>query len=724
MATWTLRGMRTYGSVALVLAAACAAACGGGSNASSNGPHGTPGAVDDGGSIPSLEGEGGVPQLGSRTLASIAIAPATASIESIDGAAVTQAFSIVAQYTDGSSGALTDGVSWSASVPQAGSIAPTGIFTASGSIGSVVPVTATVQGMNATASLTVKLHLHQGVTTVGADVVTSLGGATTPDASVTWAYPYNGTVFPRGLLAPVLQWNGGTATDDVYVHVTSPTFELESYAAAPGPTASFTFDPTTWQQLTDSTTGATALSVARWSGTAATVIASHSWTIAPQSMRGTIYYWAQNIGRVVRIKPGAPTPDDFANAPPLNDTSVYPSSSCLMTCHTVSANGAVLVSGGGSFGGSFSLATGQPMYSLGGVWGGGTNGATDNAQVVQWSNSALSPDGAYVVENQLASQLSQAVAGPAINGMFKTADGTAVATSGVPADPLFMPAFSPDATKMVYVAGTATVPADWISSATPGALRVMDFNEAASPMLSNARDLVQPAAAAYTDISWPTVSPDGHWALYARLNSTIIDSRGTCGSSGCDYATLGDMYLADTTTPNSEIRLAALDGDSYPFAAGARDLHYNFEPTFAPVAAGGYFWVVFTSRRTYGNVLTGTTAVTKQLWVAAIDQNPKPGVDPSHPAFLLPGQDATTLNLRGFWALDPCKGAGQGCASGTECCGGYCDGTGGDSGGPVCTAMAPACAADGDKCNVASDCCTASAGTTCINHVCSEAAPK
>jgi hypothetical protein len=38
--------------------------------------------------------------------------------------------------------------------------------------------------------------------------------------------------------------------------------------------------------------------------------------------------------------------------------------------------------------------------------------------------------------------------------------------------------------------------------------------------------------------------------------------------------------------------------------------------------------------------------------------------------------------------------------------------------------MAPACAADGDKCNVASDCCTASAGTTCINHVCSEAAPK
>jgi hypothetical protein len=308
--------------------------------------------------------------------------------------------------------------------------------------------------------------------------------------------------------------------------------------------------------------------------------------------------------------------------------------------------------------------------------------------------------------------------------MYKTADGTAVATSGVPTDPLFMPAFSPDASKMVYVAGANTVPAYWITSTAPGALRVMDFNEAASPMLSNARDLVQPGTNPYNDITWPTVSPDGHWALYARLNSTVIDSRGTPGTNGYDYSTLGDMYLADTTTPNSEIRLGALDGDGYPFAAGARDLHYNYEPTFAPVAAGGYFWVVFTSRRTYGNILTGALSVTKQLWVAAIDQNPKPGVDPSHPAFLLPGQDATTLNLRGFWALDPCKGDGQGCGSGTECCGGYCDGSGSDSGGPVCTATAPACAADGDKCNVASDCCDAALGTTCINHVCSEAAPR
>src|SRR5262249_42710846 len=150
---------------------------------------------------------------------------------------------------------------------------------------------------------------------------------------------------------------------------------------------------------------------------------------------------------------------------------------------------------------------------------------------------------------------------------------------------------------------------------------------------------------------------------------------------------------------------------------------WNFEPTFAPVAAGGYFWVVFTSRRTYGNVLLGTKDQVKQLWVAAIDQSPTPGKDPSHPPFRLPGQDPTSVNMRGFWALDPCKADGQGCMSGTECCGGYCDASG-DGGAPVCKSQQNQCSQNGDKCGTATDCCNVAIGVTCINHVCSEPTPK
>jgi hypothetical protein len=81
-----------------------------------------------------------------------------------------------------------------------------------------------------------------------------------------------------------------------------------------------------------------------------------------------------------------------------------------------------------------------------------------------------------------------------------------------------------------------------------------------------------------------------------------------------------------------------------------------------------------------------------------------------------------SINMRGFWALDPCKGDGMGCMSGTECCGGYCDP--GDGGAPVCRSTQSSCSADGDHCNQTSDCCNASGGTTCINHVCSEPPPK
>jgi len=110
--------------------------------------------------------------------------------------------------------------------------------------------------------------------------------------------------------------------------------------------------------------------------------------------------------------------------------------------------------------------------------------------------------------------------------------------------------------------------------------------------------------------------------------------------------------------------------------------------------------------------------VVKQLWVAAIDQNPQPGQDPSHPAFHLTGQDEQNLAMRGFWALDPCKADMMGCMSGTECCGGYCNGAG------TCSSTSSGCSQSGDKCNTDADCCDASSGATCINHVCSEAAPK
>ena len=85
-----------------------------------------------------------------------------------------------------------------------------------------------------------------------------------------------------------------------------------------------------------------------------------------------------------------------------------------------------------------------------------------------------------------------------------------------------------------------------------------------------------------------------------------------------------------------------------------------------PEAVGGYF-AVSTSHRSYGNLLaSNASSAPRQTFVAAIDENPTPGKDASHPAFYLDGQELNADNLRGFWTLPPCQPDGTGCARATK----------------------------------------------------------
>ena len=94
------------------------------------------------------------------------------------------------------------------------------------------------------------------------------------------------------------------------------------------------------------------------------------------------------------------------------------------------------------------------------------------------------------------------------------------------------------------------------------------------------------------------------------------------------------------------------------------DTVLNYEPTVNPIASGGYIWVIFTSRRLYGNVATTdpwqsdprnydvtkvANTTTKKLWVAAIDfeRKARHRLQPL-PAFYLPAQELLAGNMRGF----------------------------------------------------------------------------
>jgi len=194
----------------------------------------------------------------------------------------------------------------------------------------------------------------------------------------------------------------------------------------------------------------------------------------------------------------------------------------------------------------------------------------------------------------------------------------------------------------------------------------------------------------------------------------------TCGDYSFTGST-GRLYTINTQTMQ-QLELATMNAGN-----AVIDRQRNYEPFALPVTAGGYFWVVFTSIREYGNTYTNAAGnVQKQLWVGAISTNPAAGVDPSHPPFYLPNQ-SSTRNERGFWALDPCEANGASCQTGDQCCNGFCRPA--DPNNPqspmVCSVpTAGSCSQIAEKCTTTSDCCGASSGVTCIGGFCTQKSPS
>ena len=171
----------------------------------------------------------------------------------------------------------------------------------------------------------------------------------------------------------------------------------------------------------------------------------------------------------------------------------------------------------------------------------------------------------------------------------------------------------------------------------------------------------------------------------------------------------------------------------------------NYEPSVLPVPVGGYYWVLFTSRRAYGNTIAPGGSVArgddkwgiplpneeespsprKKIWLAPLDLDYQGKLDPSHPAIYLPGQELESGNMRAFAALEPCRANGGSCESAAECCNGFCRQTGRNQNGPVLQCVPPpanACSQEDEACAVAADCCNSF--DLCINKRCASPNPE
>lgn len=734
-------------------AALCVAGCG---------PHQDHGGDAGGPYTPDLSAsdDSGVPPSDVDMAGPLAIAPLDPVVTyNVGGALPTVQFS-----------ATVNGMSvapqWTIDRGEIGSVGVgTGLFSAGGTIAGVAHVTATFAGQMVSTSVTVKFMQSQngdpayptpstltggGYGGVGGDgpggTVTggqqgTLGGTATPDAAVQILYPYDGTVWPRGLLAPLLQWNATASHtfDAVMVKLHEKSFDYVGYFSKPQSATTFQNLPIpedVWHLLTYSNGGigdditVTLVFEDVKSGTPAAIGPyTMTWHVAPATLRGTVYYnsygtnFLTNSGEksfgtaagngpefgaaTLAIKPGATAPVVAAG------TSTPGSNSGCRVCHSVSANGQKLITQHGS---NYAWSSVYDLTQPTGM--NETQYATGTGNV--WP--ALAPDGSWL--------MSESGAGIATGGDSTTRaydiNGTlqAAQPSGIPAGlQATVPAFSPDGKHMAFNFWGGT-------GSDKKSLAALDYDPP-NKVFSNLRKLYTPTTGT---VSWSSFLPTNDAVVFEDELQSGNNQYGFTWING-----QGQLWWVDLKTQTAHTLDKANGAGYLPTYGGnhtgAADAQMNYEPTVNPVVSGGYAWVVFTSRRLYGNVATTSgynsdprkydwqhIVTPKKLWVAAIDINAAPGTDPSHPAFYLPGQELLAGNSRGFWTVDPCHPDGTGCETGDECCGGYCR-PGGDGGALICTNQQPSCSQVYEKCTTTADCCGAASGVMCINGICSQTTP-
>ncbi len=699
------------------------------------------------------------------------------------------------------------------------------VFTPSGTTGGVVNVLAAYNGQTLKRQITINLSGTQnggnasnpgetaqmptsvgqlsaggGVGGVGGE---GLGGAVTDPATLTalgsptgsaqsqgltFLYPYDKTVWPRGMLAPLLMWSwmpGDADAIKIDLKSTSGTFSWSGTFARPailmqtgGNFIRHPIPQDVWTAATNTVSGPSdqlTVSITLAKGGVGYGPISETWTVAAARLTGRVYYNSYGTQLVANWGPnrdGAGHPvgaailgvrsGDLGPTLVVGTNSANDDSGCRV-CHTVASKGRWLItqSEQGSPGDGRSF-----LYDL--------SQSDVNSSAVQLSQegvfawAALTGDGSYALSNSIDPSssnpgITNSSAGTATSSfwnflptqppsmMSPTTMPAAGTLTGLPAGVAAgYPTYSPDDKFVTYVDATYVSATD-NTAQVDGPIVVANY-DAATQVFSSPMTVATPASA--QRIGYPVFLPDDSGLLFetqVRAGSdSVLATRNGARS---------ELWWVNLNGSAQPVALANLNGKGYlpigandhgsdfdapdpQYSPGADESMYddstlNYEPTVLPVVAGGYAWVVFTSRRLYGNQLTevpwlswpqdyDTTslaqATVKKLWVAAIDLNAPPGTDPSHPAFYLPAQEILAGNSRGFWVLDPCEADGTSCQSGDQCCNGYCEPGSGDA-GLVCTSTPPVgnCSAPQEKCSTAADCCDPT--NQCINGFCAQVTP-
>jgi hypothetical protein len=564
-----------------------------------------------------------------------------------------------------------------------------------------------------------------------------------PPAKLKLVYPYDGTVFPAGTIAPLVMWTGNPAPDAVYLHIKSQAFEYKgalkpaigdalfvpgnSTAFGPGINAQSGFAEANkqlaipqmvWDAATKQTMGKAdpfLLEITeRVNGQVYGPIGAHI-TIARGAIQGSIYYntcFALSSDGATTLGSVLGTISRVVRIPPGGKAEALSSSSQCVGCHSVSANGSRLIAQR-----ALDDLSAPKVSALSASLG--SDGKFDANKTTNWGTmgafGALYPDGSkFLAPSGNAAIVADAnqVMPLAAAALFDAITGAAIPDTGIP-DSASMPNFSPDGTHLVFN--------DTKLGAAHG-LAVMNYDTHTNKA-SDYKVLLQDDPNGKARPGWPFMLPDNRAVVFVQSSSLDF-------TSGLSHTNINDQLRGDATYP-SDLYIAdiaqrkltilakamgfnteadASGGTTY-LEYGKEQLHRNYFPTVSPVASGGYFWVFFSSLRHFG-----TLGPMNALWGAAIDIHPDGSytADPSHPAFYVSGQEfINTSHHRAFAALDACQPNGSACETGINCCDGRC--TGG-----VCSQPPPpeekTCANQDERCATPADCCDST--NFCINNFC------
>ncbi|MGH7283215.1 MAG: hypothetical protein ACRELY_16945, partial [Polyangiaceae bacterium] len=667
------RTLSLFALVSVVSVGSYAAGCGSDDsstfNAGSDGGGGEGGVLSDGN--PGQFGGDGSGGSGDGSVSAIQITPAnpTVDVNVMNGVVTTTPVNFVAKLLDGTQVAA----SWSLDRGELGALATaTGVFDASGNIAGTGIVSAAYGATIATTNVTVHIHSIQvgndygdgGVPEAGGGGVGGVGGEglggpvsggvesslqTTnnppaTDSVLGWLYPYDKTVWPRGLLAPLLQWQSNVAgINAVYIHLTENNFEFEGFYSVAGPSQFHQpIDQGAWAQATNSNSGDNLHVEVKINGTAGVVgPITRDWLVAPGVLTGTIYYQTYNNNNAgiaggagtLAIRPGKTDPQ-------LAIPGTY--GACVV-CHEVSGDGSTLfaevnrISGGNndySEGRAYDLTDGGATIQT--YSANAPDGTTYNRKFL-WSG--VSKDGTFAMAS--LNRTREAFGGP--ENVYRRDNGNAISTPGLQiVTEGVTPEFSRDEKSMAFDAWTLQSDAG-LASGNGHTLDVMDMNcnpgdagagggtaagappSCASIDFSNLRRLYTNGDATNGWVGWPAWTPDSNGVIFhnaVRKADEVSSNLATWHHAEAQlwyvnvppasgvYADGGAAPAANPILMNA-INGLNTSGVSYlppPSAVtGANanhsdDVKYNYEPTMNPIPSGGYFWVVFTSRRMYGNI--------------------------------------------------------------------------------------------------------------------------